>query len=76
MRHCRHVPEFVGGSRGAAEPLEAAVSAGLGDGCPGLGHLEDGSELPAALHQISPSAHAALPHKARQVQTIKTKWFI
>lgn len=72
VRHCRHVPEFVGGRRGAAEPVEAAVSAGLGDGCSGLGHLEDGPELPAALHQTSPSAHAALAYKACQVQTIKT----
>lgn len=71
VRHCRHVPEFVGGRRGAAEPVEAAVSAGLGDGCSGLGHLEDGPELPAALHQTSPSAHAALAYKACQVQTIK-----
>lgn len=71
VRHCRHVSEFGGGRRGAAEPVEAAVSAGLGDGCSGLGHLEDGPELPAALHQTSPSAHAALAYKACQVQTIK-----
>lgn len=35
-----------------------------------MGHLEDGPELSAALHQTSPSAHAALPHKAPQVQGI------
>lgn len=72
VRHCRHVSELVGGRRGAAEQVEAAVSAGLGDGCSGMGHLEDGLELSAALHQTSPSAHAALPHKAPQVQTIKS----
>lgn len=72
VRHCRHVPEFVGGRRGAAEPVKAAVYAGLGDGCSGVGHLQDGPELPAALHQTSSSAHAALPYKAPQVQTIKT----
>lgn len=48
------------------------MSAGLGDGCSGMGHLEDRLELSAALHQASPSAHAALPHKAPQVQTIKS----
>lgn len=69
VRHCRHVSEFVGGRRGAPEAVEAAVSAWLGDGCSGMGHLKDGPELSAALHQTSPSAHAALPHKTPQVQT-------
>ncbi len=65
------MPEFVGGRRGAVEPVEAAGYAGLGDGCSGVGHLQDGPELPAALHQTSSSAHAALPYKAPQVQTIQ-----
>ncbi len=66
------MPEFIGGRRGAVEPVEAAGYAGLGDGCSDVGHLQDGPELPAALHQTSSSAHAALPYKAPQVQTIQT----
>ncbi|XP_028996426.1 estrogen receptor 2a isoform X2 [Betta splendens] len=64
----QHVPGLHGGQRGAAEPLQAAASAGCCDGRSGVGHRQDGPHLPPAVHAPRPPAHAALSHPPPQQQ--------